>query len=215
MYLFSFYGALARFTAVAVCVKALTACRHIPAFRALQNKFSWPLIVAKSFVIFVTDQIKPVRQGADQGVSPASLSFVSSLRVNQLSTQGALMKIYVLSLVLMLVSLSGCASVRTTDGEGKSYRYFGFVEVVVPEAQANIEAVKITSAGIAIENGLSVGWRDTEQVIVPLKKGAGENAPPEATCSMVVIVRSDTEAQNAREILSDLKGENICLTSFQ
>ncbi len=121
-------------------------------------------------------------------------------------------------LVLVLISitlLSACTSIRATERDGKSYRYFGFVEVVVPKIERDIEAVKIQSAGIALENGLSVGWRENETVLVPLKEGAAKGAPLEATCGMVVIVRSVAEAEHAAAVLRDLKGENICLTSFQ
>jgi len=118
-------------------------------------------------------------------------------------------------LMALLIILNACTSIRTTESGGKHYRYFGFVEVVVPKTEQDIEAYRIQAMGIAIENGLSIGWRETEMVLVPLKEGAGAGAPQEATCSMVVIVRSDTEAKHAREILSELKGANICLTSFQ
>ena len=118
-------------------------------------------------------------------------------------------------LVFLLFSVTACASVRVENGDGKTYRYFGYVEVQVPEKDARIEAYKIRSLGLAIEQGISLGWRDNEQVLVPLKQNVDDSAPAEATCSIVVIVRSDAEARHAREILSDLKGANICLTSFQ
>ena len=117
--------------------------------------------------------------------------------------------------MFLLFLVTACASVRVENGNGKTYRYFGYVEVQVPEKDDRIEAYKIRSLGLAIEQGISLGWRDNEQVLVPLKEGEGEGAPYEATCSMVVIVRSDAEAKHAREILSDLKGANICLTLFQ
>jgi len=119
------------------------------------------------------------------------------------------------AIFIVLSVLGGCARVTVAEGDGKTYRFLGYVEVELPETEKKIEAVRLQSLGVALESGLSVGWRESEQVLVPLKDGEGEGAPLEATCSMVVIVRSDAEAKHAREILSDLKGENICLTLFQ
>lgn len=121
-----------------------------------------------------------------------------------------------LVLALMTLTLLGaCTSIRTTDRDGKSYRYFGFVEVVVPKVERDIEAVKIESAGIALEKGLSVGWRENETVLVPLRENAEGPQPNEATCGIVVVVRSNAEAEQARDTLKDLKGDNICLATFQ
>lgn len=115
---------------------------------------------------------------------------------------------------------SACSSVRVSEADGhaagtKTYRYFGYVEVTVPETKQKVEAVKIQSLGLAVENGISIGWKDREQVLVPLKQPKGAAAPLEATCSLVVIIRSDAEARHAEKILADIEGENICLASFQ
>lgn len=114
----------------------------------------------------------------------------------------------------LLLSMTACSSVRTTDRGGKSYRYFGFVEVVVPKVERDVEAVRIQSFGVALEKGLSVGWRDREMVLVPLKTSEDGAQPDEATCAVVVIVRSNAEAQHARDTLKNLKGDNVCLASF-
>ncbi|MBL4836908.1 MAG: hypothetical protein JKY34_04960 [Kordiimonadaceae bacterium] len=98
---------------------------------------------------------------------------------------------------------------------GKTHRYFGFVEVVLPKTEKGIRAVSVKSLGVAIENGISIGWRDKEQVLVPLKVQADGTTPDEAICSMVVIIRSTAEAKHAAKMLQPLKGENICLTSFE
>lgn len=115
---------------------------------------------------------------------------------------------------------AACSSIRVSEADGpqaktKTYRYFGYVEVTVPETEKKIEAVKIQSLGLAIENGISLGWKDQETVLVPLKQSGGAAAPLEATCSLVVIIRSDAEARHAENILANIKGENICLASFQ
>jgi hypothetical protein len=118
--------------------------------------------------------------------------------------------------------LSACASVSVIDNrvgedgrESQTHRYFGFVEVVVPKASHDIEAVRIQSAGIAIEQGLSIGWRETETVLVPLKVNEDGSTPDEATCSLVVIIRSGSEAAHAAELLRNIEGDGICTATFQ
>ena len=116
-----------------------------------------------------------------------------------------------------LMLAPACASVNLADGEGdaETHRYFGFVELKVPSRDGRIHAYAVKSAGIALEDGLMIGWRESEQVIVPIPLEEGEAPPDEAPCSLIVIVRSDAQAKHAREILSGLDGEKICLTSFQ
>ena len=119
----------------------------------------------------------------------------------------------------LLVCLAACSSVRidqTTPVFGTdTYRYFGFVEVIVPKTDGEITAYKIQSLGIALDQGLAIGWRDNEQILVPLKAPEVGGSLWEATCSMIVIIRSDADARHAYQMLSSLKGENICLASFQ
>jgi hypothetical protein len=114
-----------------------------------------------------------------------------------------------------LFALSACTSVQIGDQGGKIHHYFGFVSVQVPEVTQALEAYKVTSYGLAIENGLMVGARDTERVLVPLRTNQAGSQPHEATCALVVIVRSHAEARHARNTLKDIEGENLCLVSYQ
>lgn len=125
------------------------------------------------------------------------------------------MKASLLLGLLALVLLPACTQVDLTGEEGKTYSYFGYVEIKLPETEGRVHAVAVQSAGIALEEGLMIGWRDNERVVVPLEAREGEAPPAEAPCTLIVIVRSDAQAKHAREILSGLEGENICLTSFQ
>ncbi|WP_417449914.1 hypothetical protein [Kordiimonas sp.] len=118
-------------------------------------------------------------------------------------------------LALPMILVAACTSVELGEGGGKTHRYLGFVEVTLPETRGQLRAWQIKSVGIAAEDGIMLGWREQEQVLVPLKEPDGEAMPHEAPCSLVVVIRSDAEAKHAREILSGLDGENICLTSFQ
>lgn len=119
----------------------------------------------------------------------------------------------------LYMCLAACSNVRIDQTKPASgtdtYRYFGFVEVIVPKTKGGITAYKIQSLGIALEQGLAIGWRDNEQILVPLKAPDAAGAPWEATCSMIVIIRSSADAEHAYQMLSSLKGENICLASFQ
>lgn len=117
--------------------------------------------------------------------------------------------------IISICILSGCASVQIAEGDGATHQYFGFVSVKVPSTEKGIKAFKITSYGIAVENGLMIGGRDTEMVLVPLRENEDGAQPDEATCSMVVIVRSNAEAEHARDTLKNLEGNNICLAAFQ
>lgn len=119
-----------------------------------------------------------------------------------------------ISFWLAPIFLTACTSVKIADDGGETHQYFGFVSIQVPETDKRIKAYKISSYGLAIENGLLIGARDTEMVLVPLNDGEGA-APDEATCSMVVIVRSGAEAEHAHNILKNLEGDTICLATFQ
>lgn len=120
-----------------------------------------------------------------------------------------------LLLFFSLVVSSGCMSINVGEEKEKVFRHIGYVEVFVPRTDERIEAVKIQSLGLSLEAGFSLGWRDEELVWVPLKVPASTDMPYQATCSVVVIVRSDVEAQHAYEVLTGVEGEDICVVSFQ
>jgi len=120
----------------------------------------------------------------------------------------------ILILCLVFALLPACTSVRLTDDNGERHQYFGFVELVIPKVKNDIQAYKVTSFGVAIERGLSVGWRDNERVLVPLKEPENGTAPFEATCSTIIIIRSSSDAKHAAEMLRAFEGEEICLAAF-
>ena len=116
---------------------------------------------------------------------------------------------------LLVWLLAACSSVDLAGEGGETHYYFGYVAITLPETDGRLRAWKIQTAGVAVEDGFLLGWRDQEQVLVPLKEPDGEPLPDEAPCSLVVVIHSDAEAKHARDILSGLDGENICLTSFK
>ncbi len=118
-------------------------------------------------------------------------------------------------LLLTLVAACTRVDIGAQEGDSKTHRYFGFVEVKVPQTRGRVHAVAVTSAGIALEDGLMIGWRENERIVVPVPLEDGKPPPDEAPCNLIVIVRSDEDAKHARDILAGLEGENICLTSFQ
>ena len=153
------------------------------------------------------------------GKAAESLYFLSLITLYR-TRLGTLKYIKLTVVILCFLLCSACSSVRVSEvGDQatgtKTYRYLGYVEVIVPETRQKIEAVKIQSLGLAVENGISLGWKNREQVLVPLKQPQGAATPFEATCGLVVIIRSDAEARHAEKILADMEGENICLASFQ
>lgn len=122
--------------------------------------------------------------------------------------------VHLISRLMPLFALSACAAVQIGGGDGKTHHYFGFVSVQVPEVKQAVEAYKVTSYGLAIEDGLMIGARDTEMVLIPLKENPDGRQPYEATCAMVIIVRSNAEARQARQTLKDIKGDDLCLATF-
>jgi hypothetical protein len=124
-------------------------------------------------------------------------------------------------LLIFAAGLSACASVRLTGGadghsagETVTHRYLGYVELVVPKAEKDIQAFKVQSAGIAFDDGLTIGWRDKQLVLVPLKENEDGTVPDEATCSLVVIVSSTAEARQVAVALEGLMGDEICKVNF-
>ena len=111
--------------------------------------------------------------------------------------------------------LASCITVTpgTTRSEVSKY-YFGLVKLVTPETDPRITAFNVKTLGLSIDNGLTLGWRSNERVLVPLRVSDIANQPYEATCSIVVIVRSNLEAAHAAQVLRSMEGERVCVTQF-
>jgi len=113
--------------------------------------------------------------------------------------------------------VAGCTTVKPAELEnGEAKYYFGFVKVIPLDTDPKIKASAFTHLGVKIGGGVSIGWGKEEEVLVPLKvvQQGGERQAFEATCSLVVIIRSGIEANHTLKTIKDLKGENICVAQF-
>lgn len=111
-------------------------------------------------------------------------------------------------------TLGGCSTVVLEDNDrGDSHYRLGLVKIVVPETDKRISAYKIQSLGLLASNGFVLGWQDDEKVLIPLKEGEGDQ-PYEATCAIVIVLRSQEELDHTHQIVKGLEGENICVASF-
>ena len=120
-----------------------------------------------------------------------------------------------LTIGLAALVLAGCITVTPTFTEPrKPQYYFGFVKLLIPDSDPRITALNVKSLGLSVDNGFTVGWRSSEKVLVPLRVSENTNQPYEATCGIVVIVRSTSEAADAAGVLSNIEGDEICVTQF-
>jgi hypothetical protein len=81
--------------------------------------------------------------------------------------------------------------------------YFGITHIITPKIQGDLTAYKVQTLGAGIGDDAILGWQTREQI----------TASPDK-CQLVVIIRSDTAAHNARDILSQLEGSNPCIVDF-
>lgn len=92
--------------------------------------------------------------------------------------------------------LSGCVSSGTVQPDGTLVRkYFGYVRVEVPQAEASspVYTSKVTTIGIRVDNGVGVGFIEDSQVVVPLD------------CRLVVLVANQAQLDQAINQMSLFK----------
>lgn len=115
----------------------------------------------------------------------------------------------------LLLVLSGCSSVVLwNDDRGRSHYRLGFVKIIVAETDNRISAYKIQSLGLVASDGFAIGWHDDEKVLIPLKNINDSEQPYEATCGLVVVLRTKAELEHAHQLIKGLEGENVCVASF-
>lgn len=117
-------------------------------------------------------------------------------------------------LLVIFLFLTSCTNIENSDLSGDTHTFFGITKIELPTTDERIEAIRIQSLGLSLGENLNLGWNNIERVTVPLKDSGGTAQPYEATCSIVVIVRSNSEAAHARNILKDIQGDQICLSAF-
>jgi len=99
--------------------------------------------------------------------------------------------------VSLALALSGCAATATVQPDGTMVRhYVGFVRVVVPQAEAKqaVYVSDVSTLGIRVDDGFSLGFMRDKQVVVPLD------------CRLIVLVATQKQLDDAVEKLSFFKG---------
>jgi len=116
--------------------------------------------------------------------------------------------------VACAIALAGCSATpisafadATMDSEnagvpGARY-YLGLTRIVVPKVQGDLTAYKVQTLGAGFGQDAILGWVSREEVVASPDK-----------CQLLVIIRSDVAAPNARDVLSRLGGNNPCVVDF-
>lgn len=110
--------------------------------------------------------------------------------------------------------LIGCTTIELPDIEGKHHYFIGITKLEVLPTDQRITALKDITIGVAFAESLKLGWSKSESIRVPISKSETENTPGEATCALVIIIRSSAEAEQAFDTLQNLQGDNICYVRF-
>ncbi len=97
-----------------------------------------------------------------------------------------------------------CTTVQVDSGGGSTIFGIGVVRVELPPTKGDTLAIERSGVGLGWEStpggGVWLGYSASEWVI----------ADP-ADCQMLVIIRSPTQAENAKRILESLEGETPCV----
>ncbi len=101
-----------------------------------------------------------------------------------------------------LLLLAGCTTVRL-GSTGETKTVVGIARIELPKTEGAMAAIGVKTFGFGWDGGPFLGFHESSWVI----------ASP-AECQLVVIVRSDVAAENAKQVLERLKGENICVADF-
>jgi hypothetical protein len=118
----------------------------------------------------------------------------------------------VATVLLALVSsltLQGCTTINVVPQEGVASTEFrksvhvGILTLRLPATEGNVQAVDVKTLGAGWQSGPFLGWNASNVV----------TANP-ADCQLLVVIRSDVEAENAAKILESLKGEKICVVDY-
>lgn len=108
---------------------------------------------------------------------------------------GALLAVRIAG-VLLSATMGGCASSAIVQPDGTMVRrYFGYVRVEVPQAEASqpVYVSDVSAVGIRVGDGFGVGFLRDKQVVVPLD------------CRLVVLVSTQKQLDDAVRRLSFFK----------
>lgn len=103
-----------------------------------------------------------------------------------------------------LILLAGCTSISVGTADGSEFGGIGLYRVRLPATQGNLIAIEREAVGIGWDqspvNSAWFGYSGSQWV----------SADP-AKCQMLIIIRSETQAANARDILKQLEGTHACI----
>jgi hypothetical protein len=114
------------------------------------------------------------------------------------------MRVYIriLAPISCLFALTACTSLNTSEG-GRTVLFAGVTQIKVPSTIGQITSQSLRGFGLGWDRGPFFGWHESTWVIADPRN-----------CQMIVIIRSNVEAEQATQVLERLKGENICAVDF-
>jgi hypothetical protein len=98
--------------------------------------------------------------------------------------------------------MAGIQSERSSDGL-LATNHFGWVRLTRPTrelADPRIESHRVETLGIAVQDGLSVGWTERDTLSV----GTG--------CNAVIVVRTSEQFRDLTRLIEKLGGDGLCAT---
>lgn len=104
--------------------------------------------------------------------------------------------------------ISAC-SVTSVGDKGRIEHHFGYIKVYQPPADNGLTASRITTIGMNLNPGLTLGYRNSELIKNDLRDLSGE---PE--CGLTIIIRDQSDALFLDRVLNQLKGNKICTVQF-
>jgi len=109
-----------------------------------------------------------------------------------------------LAIGIVATALTGCTVINVGAGEQVDMLAVGIVRVRVPVVADGLVAVERSGVGLGWDSlpggGAYLGWSAGKWVIADPSK-----------CQLLVIVRTNAQADNAKSILSKLEGESPCI----
>ena len=114
------------------------------------------------------------------------------------------------SLVLLFaLALSGCSISSVGNAGGTTEHHFGYVRIHTPKTHERLTAQRVTTVGMNLNPGVTLGYRESEQIVNPIDPHTGAPA-----CSVTILVRDRAEALFVEKILQQLEETEICTAHF-
>jgi hypothetical protein len=111
-------------------------------------------------------------------------------------------------LIFTCLAGAGCSPLTTVQADGSiAYHHFGYVKVVIPSSYSSgsekVSATDITTTGIKIGDGLSVGYMRDKKIIVPLD------------CKAVILVSNQQQLDQTVQLLKQFgEKEGLCASLY-